>query len=89
MKLYKIFVVYNITILFIGSFIMFINVVKKIGMMLNYYFIGTFFSTALDMFGILPERGIIYALLHALAIGAIICAISRYLRIGKLKKFRR
>ncbi len=63
-----------------------IKILKKIGMGLIYYLIGTLFSTVFDMFGITLGRSYFSAFIHAVALGAIICAISRYLRIAKLKK---
>ncbi len=62
------------------------KIFKKIGMGIIYYIIATLFSTVFDMFGIIVSRGFFFAVLQALALGIIILAISRYLRIAKLKK---
>lgn len=62
------------------------KVFKKIGMAILYYFIATLFSTLFDMFGFYVARGVFFALVQIIGLGTILCSISRYLRIAKLKK---
>lgn len=59
---------------------------KKIGMAFIYYIIAVTFSTIFDMFGFYVSRGPFFAIIQALALGAIILACSKTLRTAKLKK---
>ena len=60
------------------------KILKKIGMAIIYYFVGAIFSTLLDTFGFYVTRGPFFAIVQVIALGAIICACSRTLRIAKL-----